>query len=125
MGRRLRTDHLERPPATRCGLGIGFVPLDCLLQPVFQRRTGAEPDRVPRAAYVEAAAGLAIRFARIPDDLPVEARKAGDELREVLDGDLAAAAQVDGLGRVVALHRRDQPFGAVVDVKELAADLPR
>src|SRR5687767_8214199 len=101
-----------------------LVPLDRLRQALFERRFAAEAEPVAGAGDVEAAAGLAVGLRRVPDDRAFEPRALGDEMREVLHRDLAAGAEVDRLGAVVAEHRGQDPLGAVVDVQKLAAGRP-
>src|SRR5688500_9861522 len=102
-----------------------LVPLDRLRQALFEGRFGDEAELVAGAGDVEAAAGPAVGFRRVPDDRAFEPRELGDEMREVLHRHLAAGAEVDRLGAVVAEHRGEDALGAVVDVQELAAGRAR
>ena len=101
---------------------VRFEPGDCFPEAVFQGGAGGETDGVAGAADIEAAAGLAVGFGGVPDDLAFEPAEAGDEFGQILDGDLAAAAEIHRFGRIVFFHREDESFGAVFDVEEFAAD---
>src|SRR2546430_14830159 len=83
------------------------VPPDRLRQSDIHRRAGAEAEFVGGARDLELAPRLAVRLARVPDDLAAEAALLGDDAREVADGDLLAASQVHGVGLVVRLGRGD------------------
>src|SRR5437868_641915 len=81
---------------------------------------GLETETFLRARHVEAAPRLAVGLAGVPDEAAFIARRLRDLRGQVPDRDLLAAAQVDGVARVVALGREQDALGGVVDVQELA-----
>src|SRR6478752_1617274 len=95
-------------------------PRDGPREAVFERGPRHEAEALLGAPNVEAATGLPVRLRGVPHESAAVAHGAADEVGEILDRDLLAAAEVDRVGAVVFLRRSDQPFGRVLDVEELA-----
>ena len=77
------------------------------------------------AVAVHQFAGCAVRFVGVPDDVSLISDNAGDEFRQLLDGQVRSGADVDKGLAVVLLHEEQTRFGEVVDVEELAAGRAR
>ena len=78
------------------------------------------PKALLRPAHIQLAPGLAVGFARVPHDAPVETGQAGDGFGQILDADLEAAAKVDRATLVIASGRQQDALGGVLHVEELA-----
>ncbi len=74
---------------------------------VRERRLRVPAERA-QLADVEQLARRAVGLAAVEDERAAEADDLGDQLRELGDRDVLAAADVDDLGRVVALHEEQQ-----------------
>src|SRR5262245_4861551 len=96
------------------------VPGDGALDPFAQRCSRLEAEELPRTSRVDASARLAVRLLLIPRDAALVSRHVGDELGEVLDGDLMGRAEIDRLGAVEAFRGQHESLDTVVDVQELA-----
>src|SRR5437763_1838362 len=105
------------PLLERCGV-------DGRPQPVGKRRAGFPAEGVFGARRVELAARLAVRLRRIEVNLPPEAGCIGDQVCEIGDADLFAAAEIDRLRARVAFEGRYDAFGAVAHIQKLARRLP-
>src|ERR1019366_8721951 len=77
------------------------VPVDGFVEPGFQRGLGGKPELPSSAGHAQTTSWLSVGFSDVPTELPLEATKIGDLLREVVKGDLAAASQVHGRGLVI------------------------
>src|ERR1700722_13890338 len=93
------------------------VPGDGAGEAVSQLGAGFEAEELAGTRHVELAARLAVRHRRVPGDLAAETGQLGDQRGQVADRDLAARAEVDRLGAVIALRGEDQPVGSVLDVE--------
>src|SRR5437764_14390791 len=72
------------------------------------------------ARDVQTPSRLAVRFAAVPDEPALEARRLRDRLGQVADRDLDAVAKVDGIARIVPLRRQHDAFRRILDIEELA-----
>ena len=75
---------------------------------LFQRRAGVEAELPPGRLTSRQRRGWPSGLVASQTILPSKPTSRAMSLRQVSDRDLAAAAQVDRLGRVVFLHRRDE-----------------
>src|SRR6185436_15180242 len=96
-----------------------FVPGNRRRDAAIEWGARLEAEALTRARHVELAARLAVRLARVPYELPVKAAGTRDDLREISNRHLVAAAQVDRLAGVVALRRQHDAVGGVLDIEEL------
>src|SRR5882672_1377030 len=121
-GRALLNQSTVRRAALRARMLPGGVPIpgNRPLEPFAQRRLRAEAEELLRTRSVELATRLTVRHRRVPDQLAVEARELGDQLRELADRRLDTGAEVHRLRAVVALGRQQHPLRGVIDVQELA-----
>src|SRR5205814_10674994 len=103
---------------------VGEVPVDRATQAFLERHGGAPAEAGFGARRVDAAAGLAVGFRRIPDQVTVEADDAGDVFNRLADRDLVVGAQVDRLAAVVVLGGEQHAFGRVVDEEVLTGGAP-
>src|SRR5438477_136099 len=71
-----------------------LVPVDRLPQAVAERGGRRPPEPLPRPTRVQAPAGLAVGLGRVPPQLAAEPAQLADQLRQRLDRDLPAAAEV-------------------------------
>jgi hypothetical protein len=81
---------------------MGAVPVDRLLQSLFESRVRAPAELALSATDVEAAARLSVGLADIPDDSAVETGKSANQLYEIFDGDLDASSHVHRVGFVIS-----------------------
>ena len=82
------------------------IPGDRPLEPLAERRPRPEAEELARRARRRAAARLAVRHRRVPDDLALEADDLGDELGESRGSrSRSPVPRLTGLGAVVALGR--------------------
>src|ERR671936_77286 len=102
-----RTNALKRMIAgsaeTRFGPAIAASGARIVDQPTPTYVGGSFPwaSRYAPAARVEATARLAVRHRGVPDDLTVEARQVGDQIRELTDRRLVTRSEVHRLLAVV------------------------
>src|SRR6266702_5474399 len=98
------------------------IPLIRAREPVAQRGRRRPAEGVDAANIEELLRG-AVRLVERVDEAAAVTDDFGDETRELVDGDVAAAADIDMRLCRVVLHQEDYRVGEVVDVEELAARL--
>src|SRR5881628_620911 len=109
-------------PASRAWLSLAAVALfvegDGAADALLEADLGGETEALAGPGHVEAPARLAVRLGGIPDEASPISGGAGDQRGQIADGDLLAAADVDGVGGVVALGGQHQRPRGVIDVEE-------
>src|SRR5688500_10002060 len=95
-------------------------PIDRPPKTLLEGRARFEAERVARLRRVQGSSRLAVRLARVPDEITVETGEGSDQRRQVPDRDLATGPEVDRIRILVTLCRENDPFHRVVDVEELA-----
>src|SRR5262245_13295760 len=99
--------------------------MDGLPQPLFKWNTRAEAKKTFGSTDIEGATWLAIRLVLIPDNSSLKASKFGDESSEIPDADLHSRAKINGIGSVISLGGKQNCFGCIINMKELAGRIPR
>ena len=82
---------------------------------------GTPAEQFVGAGGVDAPAGLAVGFARVPAQLTVEADEPGDRLHRLADRHFVVRAEVDRIDALVALGGEDDGPRRIVDEEVLAA----
>lgn len=100
---------------------VSRVPFDGLRESFVEGGVGAEAKGALGGGDVQAAAGLAVGFGGVPEDLAAKAGEGADLAHEILDADLKAGADVDGVAAVVTLRGEQDRFGAVFHEQEFAS----
>ncbi len=90
------------------------------LSPTLKSVAGTNPKRSRAREPSHATTGLTVGLGRIPAHLTGESHQIHDDAHQVPDGQFAVGTQVDRVGVVVALGGKQDAFGGVVDVQELA-----
>ncbi len=104
-------------------LANGDIPRHCPFQPVGQRHGRLETEQLPRPRHIQATPRLAVRPRGIETHFAVEAGLARDQFRQLGDGNFAAGADVDRIGRFQDLGGADHGPRCVFDVEKLARRL--
>ena len=107
--------------ARACLLRVREVPVVSRADAVRERRLRAASRAREILLTSSSLRGVPSGLLRSKTSSPRKPTMSAIERGELRDRDVLAAADVDDLGRVVALHEEAQRVGQVVDVEELAA----
>src|SRR5262249_40518535 len=90
---------VQNPSASgAAGGALGAIPPDRPLEPLGERRPGVESELPGGPRRVQGSARLPVRPTRVPDQAPPEPDQPRDLLRQLLDRDLEAGAEIHGVG---------------------------
>src|SRR5450759_3157393 len=103
---------------------VVLVPFNCIPKTFLSRRFRLESEFFFSFACIKHPSRLTVGLRSVPVYLPGEASQTSYDFRQFTNSNLVSCPQIHGLGFVVEFCCKENPFGSVIDIKELSGSVP-